>query len=243
MDGRHTGDGGSRAEGELPAPRVLIVEDDAPLAGMLAEYLGGHGFDAQIEPRGDAATPRIIEEQPDLVILDLGLPGKDGLAVCRSVRPRYAKPILMLTARGDATDEVVGLEIGADDYLAKPVKPRVLLARVRALLRRLAVVEPGERLRVGELAIDAAARTAAIGETVLDLTSGEFELLWLLASHAGQVMDRQRLYDRVRGVEYDELDRSIDLRVSRLRQKITDAGGGRNAIKTVRGVGYLYVKG
>lgn len=247
MGGRHEGTGGG-AEGGVANPRILIVEDDAPLADMLADYLRGHGFDAQHEPRGDAAPSRILAEQPDLVILDLALPGLDGLAVCREVRPRYPRPILMLTARGDDVDEVVGLELGADDYLAKPVKPRVLLARVRALLRRPAAESESAsasdaRLRVGELVIDAAARTAAIGSVALDLTSGEFELLWLLASDAGQVLDRRRLYDRVRGVAYDELDRSIDLRVSRLRQKIADAGGRRDAIKTIRGVGYLYVKG
>jgi two-component system, OmpR family, response regulator RstA len=223
---------------------ILIVEDDAPLAGLIGDYLRRHGFEVRIEGRGDRALARILDERPALVVLDLTLPGEDGLSVCRRARPRYAGPILMLTARGDDLSEVMGLDAGADDYLQKPVRPRVLLARVQALLRRGAAPMPDEgRLQVGPLSIDRRAREAAVAGTPLELTSGEFDLLWLLASHAGKVLSRQALLERLRGVEYDGIDRSVDLRVSRLRQKIGALAPGAEIIKSVRGVGYLYKDG
>jgi len=222
---------------------ILIVEDDAPLAGMIAEYLGGHGFMARIEPRGDTAVARIRAEQPDLVILDLALPGEDGLSVCRRLRPAFTRPILMLTARGDDTDEVVGLELGADDYLAKPVRPRVLLARVRALLRRPETAASGQsELLVGPLAVDPTTRTARLGTGTLELTSGEFDLLYLLASRSGEVLARRYIHERLFLTKYDELDRAIDLRVSRLRQKLEQASPGTEHIRSVRGIGYLYIR-
>lgn len=224
--------------------RLLIVEDDAPLAGMIAQYLGGHGFKVDIEPRGDTAVARILAEQPDLVILDLALPGEDGLTICRRLRPAFARPILMLTARGNDTDEVVGLELGADDYLAKPVRPRVLLARVRALLRRPEAAAIGQELiAAGDVVVDPATRAARVGGVALDLTNGEFELLYLLASRAGEVLARRYLHERLISTKYDELDRAIDLRVSRLRQKLAQVRPDTEHIKSVRGVGYLYIRG
>jgi DNA-binding response OmpR family regulator len=229
---------------DVLATRVLIVEDDAKLAELVREFLHSNGLRAEIEGRGDRAAERILSDPPDLVILDLMLPGLDGLSVCKQVRPRYAGPILMLTARGEEVDEVVGLEIGADDYLAKPVRPRVLLARISSLLRRarettLPPSDRSTRVELGWLSIDAGSRVARVHGAAVDLTTAEFDLLWLLARHAGQVLTREDIYARLRGIDYDGLDRSIDLRIARLRKKIGDDGKQPQRIKSVRGVGYL----
>lgn len=225
--------------------RILIVEDDLELAALIAGYLAQHGFAVDTEGRGDRAIDRILDAPPDLVVLDLMLPGADGLTVCRRVRPAFTAPILMLTACGEEADEVAGLELGADDYLAKPVRPRILLARVRALLRRPAgapVPAPGDHVEVGHLRIAVGARSVELGGVPVELTSGEFDLLLLLASHAGQVLSRQFIYAQLHGTDYDAFDRSIDLRVSRLRQKLGALSGDHEAIRTVRGVGYLYAR-
>jgi len=178
------------------------------------------------------------------------LPGEDGLGVCRRVRPEYTGPILMLTARTDDMDQVVGLEMGADDYVSKPVRPRVLLARVRALLRRATggeeLVEVAgddeSRIQFGDLVIDNAMREAWLRDESIDLTSAEFDLLWLLASNAGRVLTREEIFTALRGIEYDGQDRSIDVRVSRIRPKVGDDPMHPRRIKTVRSKGYLFVK-
>ncbi len=223
-------------------PSVFIVDDDRQLTAMIADYLRLHGFSAESEVSGERAVTRILATRPDLVVLDVMLPGKDGFAVCRELRGTYPGPILMLTGRGAEADEVVGLESGADDYLPKPVRPRVLLARLRALLRRTSVSpEPdGRPVRVGELTVAPSTRTAWLRGKELDLTSGELDVLLLLVTHAGQVVSRHFMYQRLKGVEQDDFDRSVDLRVSRLRHKLREASGEADAIKTVRGVGYLY---
>ncbi len=235
--------------------RILIVEDDERLANLTKEYLESNGLVVSVEPNGSAAVERIPAEQPDLVVLDLMLPGEDGLSICRKVRPRYSGPILMLTARTDDLDQVLGLEMGADDYMGKPVRPRVLLARIRALLRR--VKEQGEAQRVeapaqaeGEpvrlvfnnLVVDRSMREAWLDDQSIDLTSAEFDLLWLLASNAGRVLSREEIFTALRGIEYDGQDRSIDVRVSRIRPKIGDDPVHPRRIKTVRSKGYLFVK-
>ena len=226
-------------------PRILIVEDDLKLAELVREFLDGAGYRAAVESRGDRAAERIPREQPDLVVLDLMLPGLDGLEVLRRVRGLYHGAVLILTARGEEVDEVVGLELGADDYMAKPVRPRLLLARVGNLLRRRreretrGSAEPQGRIELGSLVIDAAARTVAVAGRPVDLTTAEFDLLWLLAVHAGQVLTREQIYGDLRGIAYDGLDRSIDLRVARLRKKLGDDGKQPQHIKSVRGVGYL----
>jgi DNA-binding response OmpR family regulator len=218
--------------------RILLVEDDAALAGLLSGFLRSNGFEVLVEESGSEGQAAIVARQPSLVILDVGLPDKDGFTVCREVRPRYGGPILMLTARGDARSEVEGLDRGADDYLAKPVKPRVLLARVRAALRRSGQRAPAqERLRVGDLDLAAAEHLCTVRGAPLELPLAEFELLWLLASSPGKVLDRALLLARLRASDYDGIDRSIDLRVSRLRQKLAAAGSGCS-IRAVRGVGY-----
>jgi two-component system response regulator RstA len=236
----------------------LLVEDDERLAALVREYLVGHGFAVSVEGRGDTAPSRILLEQPDLVILDLMLPGQDGLEVCRQVRAQYRGGILMLTARGDEVDEVVGLELGADDYLPKPVRPRLLLARVNTLLRRLRSSaaapssalasearpfdEAPQRVTVGPLTIDAAARGVWMAGAAVQLTTAEFDLLWLLATRAGEVLSREDIYQALRGIEYDGLDRSIDLRVARLRKKLGEDATEPMLVKSIRGVGYLLAR-
>lgn len=224
--------------------RILIVEDDQRLAELTQEYLIRNGLEVSIEGDGLQAIKRIVDEQPDLVVLDLMLPGADGLAVCRDVRPHYKRPIIMLTARTDDMDQVLGLEIGADDYVPKPVQPRVLLARIRAQLRRGDKQESSVQQRVsfGELVIDNGARSVTLKGQPVDFTSAEYDLLWLLASNAGKILSREDIFGQLRGIEYDGQDRSIDVRISRIRPKIGDDPDSPRMIKTVRSKGYLFVK-
>ncbi|MGI0119289.1 response regulator [Zooshikella sp. RANM57] len=230
--------------------RVLIVEDDERLATLTKEYLESNGMSVAVESDGAKAVDRILSETPDLVVLDLMLPGEDGVSICRRLRPAYKGPILMLTARTDDLDQVLGLEMGADDYVAKPVRPRVLLARIRALLRRSPIelvesVAPSDsttRLVFGPLVIDNAMREAWLRDESIELTSAEFDLLWLLASNSGRVLSREEIFLALRGIEYDGQDRSIDVRVSRIRPKIGDDPIHPRLIKTVRSKGYLFVK-
>ncbi len=233
-------------------PYILVVEDDERLAALIRDYLQKQGFAIGIEDRGDTAVERIREENPDLVILDLMLPGKDGLAVCQSVRSDYQGPILILTAREDDMDQVAGLEIGADDYVKKPVEPRVLLARIRALLRRLeknksdeiieAAIDKKGELNFGELNICKHSHNVLLAGELIDLTTNEFGLLSYLASNSGHVTSRETLYRELRGIEYDGLDRSMDVMVSRLRKKLGDDSTSPRRIKTIWGQGYLFVK-
>ncbi|HCW89947.1 MAG TPA: DNA-binding response regulator [Marinobacter sp.] len=232
--------------------RILIVEDDERLAELTREYLESNGLVVSLETHGGRAVDRIKAENPDLVVLDLMLPGEDGLSICRRIRPFYQGPVIMLTARTDDLDQVLGLEMGADDYIGKPVKPRVLLARIRALLRR--VGENGQngkdegageepvRLQFNDLVVDRSMREAWLNDGSIDLTSAEFDLLWLLASNAGRVLSREEIFTALRGIEYDGQDRSIDVRVSRIRPKIGDDPVHPRRIKTVRSKGYLFVK-
>jgi len=232
---------------------IMIVEDDERLSDLTRDYLESNGMQVSVEADGARAVDRIKDEQPDLVILDLMLPGEDGLSVCRLVRPTYKGPILMLTARDDDLDQVLGLEMGADDYLTKPVRPRVLLARIRALLRRLKDnpsvagqnVEGNEdqtRVTFANLVVDNSMREAWLNDDPIELTSAEFDLLWLLSSNAGRVLSREEIFTALRGIEYDGQDRSIDVRVSRIRPKIGDDPVNPKRIKTVRSKGYLFVK-
>jgi two-component system, OmpR family, response regulator RstA len=223
--------------------RVLLVEDSARLAASIRDYLERQGFEVHIEGDGLAVAERYGRVKPDLVVLDLMLPGKDGLTICRELRRNERVPILMLTAKGEGIDQVLGLEMGADDYVVKPVEPRVLLARIEALLRRTRAT-PSEareaKLVAGRLAIDAARRAAAIDGRAVELTTGDFDILWLLASRQGSVVTRDEILRVVRGIDYDGLDRSIDARICRLRRKLQDAGGAESMIKTVRLRGYLF---
>ena len=228
-------------------PHILVVDDDVKLTELISAFLRDNGYYVEVEHRGDVAIERIVKSQPRLVVLDIMLPGADGLAVCRAVRARYSGPIIMLTALNDDIDEVAGLEIGADDYLGKPIKPRLLLAHIRALLRRIDEPDSPEqanktpkRIDVGDIVLDAGSRQASRHGEVFDLTTAEFDLLWLLGMHAGQVLSREEIHQRIFRVEYDGVDRTIDLPISRIRKKIGDDPRSPHIIKTVRGSGYLF---
>jgi len=228
---------------------ILLVEDDVRLSELVREYLEKQGYEILVEYRGDFAANRIFDEKPDMVILDLMLPGKDGLSICRDVRSNYKGPILILTAREDDMDQVAGLELGADDYVKKPVEPRVLLARIRALFRRVEISFPDDpslseqktRIGFGSLLVNVASRTVTLSGEPVDLSTMEFDLLWFLASEPGKVLDREFLYQSVKGREYDGLDRSMDVAISRLRKKLKDNPDQPVRIKTVWGTGYLFV--
>jgi two-component system, OmpR family, phosphate regulon response regulator OmpR len=222
--------------------RVLLIEDDSRLADMVGEYLGKAGFHvihAESGARGLALHGR---EPLDVVILDLMLPDTDGLDICRQIRARSDTPILMLTARGDPMDRVVGLEMGADDYLPKPFEPRELLARLRAILRRGRGGPKPDLLRYGRLEIDRGAREVRLDGTPRPLTSYQFALLLALAEHAGRVMSRDALMDAVKGEQFEAFDRSIDVHVSRIRAAIEDDPRKPRRVITVRGTGYVFAK-
>ncbi|AOE49530.1 response regulator transcription factor [Kangiella sediminilitoris] len=227
---------------------ILIVDDDTELTELLSGFLEKNGFQVKTEANGAKAVKAIVEGQPKLVILDVMLPDLDGLSICREARNNYEGPILMLTALEDDVDEVTGLEIGADDYLAKPVRSRVLLARVRALLRRYDLLAKYQdvpedesdqyRIKVNGLTIDKVARSATLYDNTLDLTTSEFELLWILAENAGDVVTREAISESFKEMGYDSSTRTIDLRISHLRRKMGDDPKVPKLIKTVRGKGY-----
>lgn len=221
--------------------KILLVDDDESLNRLVCQYLEGQGFSLSVVTDGNSAVDAITREQPDLVILDLMLPGQDGLSVCREVRPNYNGIILMLTALDDDIDEVAGLETGADDYLAKPVRPRVLLARIRALLRRRENDSSNTvtSISTSQLTIDRSSLSVTVDNNKVDVTDAEFALLWLFAEHKGEVLTRDDINKKLRGLEHDGLDRTIDLRVSRLRKKVGDDPKDPVIIKSVRGKGYL----
>ncbi len=218
--------------------RILLVEDDERLADLVKRYLEQAGLQVFWEAEGENVARRLEEIRPHVVLLDVMLPGKSGFDVCKEIRNSFPGSIAMLTAKDEDIDEVLGLELGADDYIAKPVRPRVLLARVNNLLRRdQRTARAGQRVEHGAFRIDAGRREAWVHDTPIELTTNEFDLLWLLASRAGEILDRDTIYQELRGVEYDGLDRAVDLCVSRLRRKLGDSG----MIKSVRGTGYLFV--
>ena len=224
---------------------ILLVEDDQRLADLTAEYFRQNGLTVAIESRGDRAMARFKDEQPRIILLDLMLPGIDGLTVCRELREIFDGPILIFTARDSDIDQVIGLEAGADDYVAKPIDPMVLLARTRALLRRVEKgAEPAKpigEIKLGGLRISAAAQEVSLDGCNIELTTQEFELLCMLARHAGQILSREEIFRHLRGIEYDGMDRSIDGRISKLRRKLADNAATPTRIKTVWGKGYLLV--
>ena len=225
------------------AERVLVVEDDARLAEMLSEYLGQAGFRVTVAPLGATALRMLGETDCDAVILDLMLPDMDGLNVCRQIRNNADTPVLMLTARGDAVDRIVGLELGADDYLPKPFEPRELLARLRAILRRrISGRASGHILNFGRLDLDSAARTVLLDGVRCELTGYQFDLLWVLAQNAGRVLSRDALMDKVKGTQLEAFDRSIDVHMSRIRAAIEDDPRKPRRVITVRGAGYVFAK-
>jgi DNA-binding response OmpR family regulator len=222
--------------------RVLLVEDDARLAGMVADYLGEAGIRSAIAATGSEAQRLLKRDAFDAVILDLMLPDTDGLDLCKRIRSESSIPLLMLTARGDPLDRVVGLELGADDYLPKPFEPRELLARLRAILRRSRDTAPADVLRFGRLEIDRAARQVRVDGREKPLTGFQYTLLLALAERAGRVLSRDALMDLTRGSALEEFDRSIDVHVSRIRAAIEDDPKKPRRILTVRGAGYVFAR-
>ena len=222
--------------------RILLIEDDPRLAEMVKSYLGEAGFRVSIAGRGDAGIAMSTREPFDSIILDLMLPDMDGLEVCRRIRARAPTPILMLTARGEAMDRVVGLELGADDYLPKPFEPRELLARLRAILRRSKAGERQDMLRFGRLEIDTGARIVRLDGDVRTLTSHQFALLLVLAQHAGRVLSRDVIMDLLTNERLEAFDRSIDVHISRIRAAIEDDPKNPRRVITVRGAGYVFAK-
>ncbi len=223
--------------------QILLAEDDHRLAALVRDYLTDNGFQVAVEDRGDRVPERVRQLQPDLLILDIMLPGKDGLTLCRELRPSFSGPIMMLTARNEDADQILGLEFGADDYVIKPAEPRILLARIRALLRR---IEPGlpstpQTLSFGALEVHSGSRSVQLEGIPTKLSSHEFDLLWLLAQRAGEVVGRDFLFRELYGRPYDGMDRTIDVRVSQLRKKLGDNPDNPTRIKTIWGRGYLFI--
>jgi two-component system, OmpR family, phosphate regulon response regulator OmpR len=224
------------------ADEVLIVDDDTRLSAMLRDYLEASGFAARAVASAAEGVAAVRGREPGAVVLDVMLPDFDGFEACRRIRAFSAVPIVMLTAKGEETDRIVGLEIGADDYLAKPFSPRELVARLRAVLRRSIRGQAPDTLRFGRLAIDPASRTLTVDGGERALTSYQFDLLVALARNAGRTLSREQLMDAVKGEELDALDRSIDVHVSRIRAMIEDDPKHPRRIVTVRGAGYVFAR-
>ena len=225
--------------------RILLIEDDDKLADLLMEYLIPHGFSMSRVPTGDAGMASLLQQQPDLVILDLMLPKMDGFEVCRRVRDAYSGAILMLTASQSEADHVTGLELGADDFITKPVEPRVLLARIRSQLRNRhriqwsSITDQNRILAIDTLQVNVPARRVHVDGELIHLTVMEFDILKELAQNAGTVVRRDDLYTQVLGIEYDGIDRGLDVHISRIRRKLERANFDTRRLQSVRAVGYL----
>ena len=229
--------------------KIVFVEDDAEVGALIAAYLGKHDMDVVVEPRGDRAEEVIAREKPDLVLLDIMLPGKDGMTLCRDLRGQWLGPIVLLTSLDSDMNHILSLEMGASDYILKTTPPAVLLARLRLHLRQHIAVPDGsvpssltphKAIAFGSLSIDPVNRQVMLGGESVALSTADFDLLWELATHAGQIMDRDALLKNLRGVSYDGMDRSVDVAISRLRKKLLDNATEPYRIKTVRNKGYLF---
>jgi len=227
--------------------QILIIDDDVALCELVTEYLEPLGFQIESVHRGDAGAERALAGEHSLVVLDVMLPGLNGFEVLRRIRAESKIPVLMLTARGDDIDRIVGLEIGADDYLPKPFNPRELTARIRAILRRTTSEAPADqalekRLHVGDVELDSGTRAITRGGQNVELTAVEFDLLEKLLRSAGQIVTREELSKQVLGRSSSPFDRSIDMHISNLRKKLGHRADATERIKTVRGVGYIYAQ-
>ncbi|KFD20907.1 MAG: two-component system response regulator RstA [Yokenella regensburgei] len=232
--------------------KIVFVEDDPEVGTLIAAYLGKHDIDVLVEPRGDTAEAVILREKPDLVLLDIMLPGKDGMTLCRDLRSQWQGPIVLLTSLDSDMNHILALEMGASDYILKTTPPAVLLARLRLHLRQHVATSatpqpsgatpltPHKAIRFGSLSIDPVNRQVTLTGDIVALSTADFDLLWELATHAGQIMDRDALLKNLRGVSYDGMDRSVDVAISRLRKKLLDSATEPYRIKTVRNKGYLF---
>ncbi|SFC12052.1 response regulator [Pseudoalteromonas denitrificans] len=232
---------------------IILVEDDEKLSSLIQKYMQQQGFQVEIIADGRLATNAILSNQPDVVILDLMLPGKDGLTICREIRSQYKGSVLFLTASEDDIDHVTGIELGADDFIIKPIQPRVLLARVRMQLRKIALIPNKNEqsssykvhtvsdLHFGKLSIFTKKRLVTLSDEKIPLTTSEYELLLLLANHAEEVLSRDFIFKATRGIEYDGMDRTVDTKIANLRKKLGDNGSLSSKIITVRSQGYLFV--
>ena len=234
--------GAARPDTETMAERILMIDDDSRLAGMVSDYLGVAGFRLTIAGTARDGEALLKRETFDAIILDLMLPDADGLDLCRRLRGVTDLPILMLTARGEPMDRVIGLEVGADDYLAKPFEPRELQARLRAILRRKVAPAKNETLRFGRLEIDKGARVVRVDGEERTITSYQFALLLALAERAGRVLSRDALMDLLKGEKLEAFDRSVDVHISRIRAAIEDDPKKPRRILTIRGAGYVFAK-
>ena len=224
-------------------PRLLLVDDDVELCELLAEYLASEGFEVSVAHDGINGVARATTERWDVVILDVMMPGMNGFDVLKQIKATAEMPVMMLTARGEDTDTVVGLELGADDYVAKPVNPRVLTARLRALLRRGASEHVSSGIRVGDLQLDATQRKVTVSGVVIDLTGAEFNLLALLVTNAGSIVSKEVLAEQGLGRALQAFDRRIETHMAQIRRKLGPHADGSPRIQTVRGAGYQYVPG
>ena len=228
----------------IPNKTILLVEDDEVMALTLSRYLEKQNYRVITESDGDNVLAAIDKYEPDVLILDLNLPGKDGFEVCREVRASFDDPIMMLTARDDDIDQIIGLELGADDYITKPAEPRLIHARLKAILRRGDTVtnhvDKRDSHSSGHFFINKSTRSVKLGGEEVSLTTADFDLLWLLASSAGVIVSRDDIQKNLRGIEHDGLDRSIDMKISRLRKRLGDDTDNPHRIKTVRSKGYLF---
>jgi DNA-binding response OmpR family regulator len=223
-------------------PKLLIIDDDEKMNGLLQNYLTGFGFEAIACTHPSVGLQKIKTEVPDLVILDIMLPDMDGFTVCKEIRKNYAIPIIMLTARGDVTDRIVGLELGADDYLPKPFEPRELVARIQTILRRATKsYDPSASLRFNRLEIIPEKQMVTLDGELIEITIMEFQLLQLLAERHGRIVTREQILDNLRGIDWSAFDRSVDVLISRLRQRLKDDPKNPQFIKTIWGTGYMFI--
>ena len=224
-------------------PIILIIDDDERLNLLLKRFLRDFGFATLTAAHPEEGLKLLRRKSPDLVILDVMLPEMDGFSVCKAIRAETAVPIIMLTARGEVADKVIGLELGADDYLAKPFEPRELVARIHAVLRRRAPASDAQKAVFGDLEIDFERRLARLRDSIVELTTNEFAALALLVRHAGKVLSRDQILQELRGIDCDAFNRSVDITMSRVRQKLGDDPKSPVFIKTVWGTGYLFIGG
>jgi len=221
--------------------KILVIDDDQKLNDLLKEYLAKFGFEVEAVDHPHDGLKKIKIQPPDLIILDVMLPDMEGFDVCKEIRKTHNTPIIMLTARGEVTDRVVGLELGADDYLPKPFEPRELVARIQTVLRRGESPAMPEIKRIGNLTVDFRKHSATLDNNLIELTTAEFEILSLFTKNPWKLLNRDNLLDQLRGIEWDVFSRSVDVLVSRLRQKLNDDPKNPKYIKTVWGAGYMFI--